>query len=61
VDFRKSQIQSLGNLQRIGGDAYFIGSEIQSLGNLQTISGKVYWGNRTDLEKQWEIIKAKQK
>ena len=32
-----SQITDLGNLQKIGGDAYFSKSQITDLGNLQTI------------------------
>jgi len=54
ADFRNSQVQDLGNLQTIGGYADFRYSQIQSLGNLQTIGGDAEFGNRTDLQAEWE-------
>ena len=53
AEFRGSEVQSLGNLQTIGGDALFGNSQVKSLGNLQTI-GYAFFGNRTDLEAEWE-------
>ena len=54
ADFEYSQVQSLGNLQTIGGNVYFRNSQVQDLGNLQTIGGRVFWGERTDLQAEWE-------
>ena len=39
ANFNGSQVQSLGNLQSIGGYANFNDSQVQSLGNLQSIGG----------------------
>ena len=47
-------ITDLGNLQEIKDDACFRGSKVQSLGNLQTIWGAAVFGNRTDLQAEWE-------
>ena len=43
--FSNSQVQSLGNLQTIGGKADFRNSEVQDLGNLQTIGGNANFKN----------------
>jgi hypothetical protein len=55
ADFSHSQVRYLGNLEKIGGTAYFNDSQIRSLGNLQTIGGDVFWGERTDLQNEWEM------
>jgi hypothetical protein len=52
--FRDSQVQDLGNLKTIGGWAFFENGKVQDLGNLQTIGGNIYWGERTDLQAEWE-------
>ena len=61
ADFRNSQIQDLGNLHTIGNMADFRNSQIQDLGNLQTIDGDVFWGERTDLQNEWEMRQGKRK
>ena len=43
VDFRESQVTDLGQLQLIGGDAYFDDSQIVDLGQLQLICGDAYF------------------
>ena len=48
------EITDLGNLQEIKGFSDFRDSQIQNLGNLQTIGGVAYFGNRTDLQAEWE-------
>jgi hypothetical protein len=55
--FPNSQVKDLGNLQTIRGYADFPYSQVQSLGNLQTIGGEIYWGNRTDLQAEWEVLR----
>jgi len=52
-------VKDLGNLTTILGNAYFRDSQIESLGNLTTIGLGVYFGERTDLEAEWENRKNK--
>ena len=59
ANFSESQVENLGNLTTIGGDAYFRYSQVENLGNLNTIGGYVAFGNRTDLEAEWEKRKNK--
>ena len=55
ADFKDyPEITDLGNLQEIKGYADFENSEVQSLGNLQTIWGAAVFGNRSDLQAEWE-------
>ena len=55
----KSQVEDLGNLTTIGISAYFENSQVESLGNLTTIEGSADFGERTDLEAEWEKRKNK--
>jgi len=59
ADFGDSEIMDLRNLETIGGYADFRNSQVKSLGQLTTIGGSVYFGNRTDLEAEWEKRKNK--
>ena len=61
ADFNGSSIKDLGKLQSIRGDAYFQDSQIMDLGNLQTIGGSAYFGDREDLQAEWERRQNKYK
>jgi hypothetical protein len=39
LDLRKTQIESLGNLQSVGRDLNLYETQIESLGNLQSVGG----------------------
>ena len=60
-DFCDSEITDLGELHRIGRDAYFPDSKVTDLKNLKEIGGKIEWGEREDLKRQWKDIQARLK
>jgi hypothetical protein len=57
--FNDSEVKSLGNLRTILGNADFWDSQVENLGNLNTIKGYVNFGERTDLEAEWENRSSK--
>ena len=59
ANFRYYDFINLGALELITGYADFDNSKVESLGNLTTIGGGVYFGDRTDLEAEWEKRKNK--
>jgi hypothetical protein len=53
--FVDSQVQDLGDLRIIGGSADFANSQVQSLGKLRVIGGQIYFGDKTNLQDEWEM------
>jgi len=45
LDLEGTPIESLGNLQSVGGTLYLGNTPIESLGNLQSVGGTLYLGN----------------
>jgi hypothetical protein len=55
AEFTDSEVQDLGDLRIIGGSADFANSQVQSLGNLEKIGGQIYFGDKTNLQDEWEM------
>ena len=53
ANFGKSKIESLGNLESVGGSLFFKNSVVNNIGNLIFVGRKIDFGNRADLEAQW--------
>lgn len=53
ANFGSSKIQSLGNLESVGGSLFLKNSVVNNLGNLIFVGRKIDFGNRADLQAQW--------